>query len=78
MELNLVGGNFTWKKRKGKPQWVRERLDRAFVIEGWWGRFPLCTLEVHHMKCSDYDHIQMKLIDTTVSRKQFRFRFENS
>lgn len=26
-ELDLVGGNFTWERSKGKPNWVRERLD---------------------------------------------------
>lgn len=30
-EVDLVGGEFTWEKSKGSPNWVRERLDRAFA-----------------------------------------------
>lgn len=78
VELDLVGGEFTWEKSKGKSTWVRERLDRAFAVNEWWHKFPLCTLKVIHTTCSDHDPIQLSLFDTTVSRKQFRFRFENS
>lgn len=69
VELDLVGGEFTWKKSKGKPTWVRERLDRAFAINEWWHKFPLCTLKVIHTTCSDHDPIQLSLFYTAVSRK---------
>lgn len=77
MEMDLLGGEFTWEKSKGKPNWVRERLDRAFANADWWRKFPLCTLRVNHTTCSDHDPLQLALVDTTVSRKQFCFRFEN-
>ncbi|KAL8101055.1 hypothetical protein AgCh_033077 [Apium graveolens] len=41
IELNLKGGEFTWEKSKGTENWVRERLDRAFVNNYWWRKFPL-------------------------------------
>ncbi|XP_074355732.1 uncharacterized protein LOC141695384 [Apium graveolens] len=47
VEMDLMGGEFTWGKSKGKSNWVREKLDKGIRI-------------------------------MIVSRKQFRFRFENS
>ena len=78
VELDLTGGEFTWEKSKGNPNWVRERLDRAFANNDWWHKFPLCTLKINHVSWSDHDPIQLLPFDTTMSRKQFRFRFENS
>lgn len=36
VEVDLTGGKYTWEKSKGKPNWVKERLDRAFATEVWW------------------------------------------
>ncbi|XP_074341995.1 uncharacterized protein LOC141679392 [Apium graveolens] len=41
VELELKGGQFTWEKSKGKTNWVKEKLDRAFATEEWWRKFPL-------------------------------------
>lgn len=57
VELNLMGGKFTWEKSKDKPNWVRERLDREFANNDWWRKFPLCTLKVNHTTFSDHDPI---------------------
>lgn len=35
-ELDLTGGEFTWKKGKGSTYWVRERLDRAIASNDSW------------------------------------------
>ncbi|XP_074336036.1 uncharacterized protein LOC141673201 [Apium graveolens] len=78
VELDFTGGEFTWEKSKGKPNWFKERLDRAFANQDWWRKFPLCTLNVNHVLCSDHDHIQLLLCDMNVSKKQFIFHFENS
>ncbi|KAL8093230.1 hypothetical protein AgCh_035211 [Apium graveolens] len=78
VEVDLMGGKYTWEKSKGKPNWVKERLDRAFATEGWWQKFPLGTLELRHAIVSDHEPIELKLMDTLMSRKHFRFRFENS
>ncbi|XP_074342377.1 uncharacterized protein LOC141679915 [Apium graveolens] len=43
-ELALTGGEFTWEKSKGTPNYVRERLDRAFATDTWWHKFPMCNL----------------------------------
>lgn len=76
-EVELTGGEFTWEKSKGTPNWVRERLDRAFAENNWWQKFPLCKLTVTHTIYSDHDPIILELLDMSYSRKQFRFRFEN-
>lgn len=76
-ELDLTGGEYTWEKSKGSSNWVRERLDRAFANYDWWQKFPLCKLSVTHTIYSDHDPIIMELFDTSYSRKQFRFKFEN-
>ncbi|KAL8145567.1 hypothetical protein AgCh_003647 [Apium graveolens] len=77
-ELDLHGGKFTWEKSGGTNGWVRERLDRAFATASWWTKFPLCNLCVHHTSCSDHDPIQLDTIYATVSKKVFRFHFENT
>lgn len=77
-ELDFLGGDFTWEKCKGKPGWVRESLDQAFANEAWWRKFPLCQLSVSHTIMSDHDPIMLEPVSVTFSRKQFRFKFENT
>lgn len=78
VEMDLYGGKFTWEKSKGTPDWVRERLDRAFATREWWQNFPLSNLSVIHTTCSDHDPILLDLMSFAHSRKQFRFKFENT
>lgn len=77
-ELELKGGCFTWEKSKGTTEWVRERLDRAFASSLWWQLFPLCTLTIFHAVSSDHEPIKLELFNMAVSKKQFRFKFENT
>ncbi|XP_074378321.1 uncharacterized protein LOC141719854 [Apium graveolens] len=77
-ELDLSGGKYTWEKSHGKSDWVRERLDRAFATQQWWNLFPLCKLLVYHVSVSDHDPIFLDLLSTSFSKKQFRFKFENT
>lgn len=56
---------------------MKERLDRAFGTASWWNKFPLCNLSVHHASVSDHDPIQVDLFYTSISKKLFRFKFEN-
>lgn len=78
-EIDLVCGEFTWKKKsKGTPNWIRERLDRAFANDSWWRKFPLCKLSVTHTITSDHDPIVLEAVCVTHSRTQFRFKFENT
>lgn len=77
-ELDLCASKFTWEKGKGTRDWVRERLDRAFAMSSWWSKFPLCNLQVVHTTRSDHDPIQLDLIRAAVSKREFRFRFENT
>lgn len=78
VEVLLTGGKFTWEKGKGTSNWVRERLDRAFANDDWWHLFPLCKLTVHHTICSDHEPIVLDLCNVQVTKKQFRFKFENT
>lgn len=78
IELELKGGDFTWEKSKGTTRWVRERLDRCFANSLWWSQFPLCTLTVFHTIKSDHEPIKLELMNTTMPKNQFRFRFENT
>lgn len=77
-ELSLNGGAFTWEKSKGSSNWVREKLDTAFANAQWWRKFPLCNLSVTHTIYSDHDPIILEPLVVTWSRKQFRFKFENT
>lgn len=77
-EVDLVGGNFTSEKSRGTPNWIRERLDRAFGSAGWWTKFPLCKLSVLQAVVSDHSPLFLDFFSTTFSRSKFRFRFENT
>lgn len=74
----MSGERFTWERSKGTSRWARERLDRAFANEDWWQLFPLCKLPVFHTICSDHDPIKLDLYDVKVTKKQLRFKFENT
>lgn len=76
-ELSLVRGKYTWEKSRGSSNWVREHLDRAFASAGWWSKFPLCNLTLRHAAVSDHEPILLELVNTKLSLKSFRFRFEN-
>lgn len=78
IELDLKGGDFTWEKGKGTASWIREKLDRCFATSSWWSKFPLCTLTVLHAIVSDHEPLKLELMNTSIPKKQFRFRFENT
>lgn len=77
VEVELCGGNFTWEKSRGSKNWVEEKLDRAFATSNWWTKFPLCKLNLIDVPVSDHNPIFLVLVDITISRRVFRFRFEN-
>ncbi|KAL8092290.1 hypothetical protein AgCh_034546 [Apium graveolens] len=78
VEIDLQGGKFTWEKSRGTNEWVKERLDIAFASCSWLHQFPLCKLSVIHTSVSDNDPILLDLFSVALSRKQFRFCFENT
>lgn len=57
---------------------MKERLARAFADVLWWRKFPLCKLSVSHVIKSDHDPILLEHVHVEFSRKQFRFKFENT
>lgn len=76
-ELELCGGKYTWEKCRGKREWVREKLDHAFSTLSWANKFLLCKLSMHHTTRSDHEPILLELVSTSISRRLFRFKFEN-
>lgn len=76
-ELELFGGKFTWERIRYIDAWVREKLDRVFANASWWAKFPLCKLIVIHTPCSDHEPIFLELLQVEISKRKFRFRFEN-
>lgn len=51
-ELNLVGGKFTWEKRRGIVSWVREKLDQGFANANLHSKFPIYNLKMLHLPVS--------------------------
>lgn len=41
-ELELCRDKFSWERCRGKKDWVKEKLDRAFGTMAWLNKFPLC------------------------------------
>ncbi|XP_074346313.1 uncharacterized protein LOC141685087 [Apium graveolens] len=77
-EVDLNGGSYTWEKSKGKSNWVREKLDRAFGCNEWWKKFPSCKLSLLQTVVSNHNHIFLDLVSTEFSMAKFRFKFENT
>ncbi|XP_074327890.1 uncharacterized protein LOC141665806 [Apium graveolens] len=78
IEIDLQGGKFTWEKSRGSSGWVKERLDRAFASRSWLHLFPLSKLSIIRTPVSDHDLILLDLYSVAFTRKEFRFRFENT
>lgn len=76
-EIKLKGGKFTWERGRNTNAWVREKLDRGFASERWLMKFPAHNLKVMHAPVSDHEPIVLEVLSTEVSKKEFRFRFEN-
>ncbi|XP_074374118.1 uncharacterized protein LOC141714500 [Apium graveolens] len=76
-ELPLGGGKFTWERSRGTKAWVREKLDRGFAFASWWKKFPLHDLKIMHTSVSDHEPLVLDLFKVNMSKKAFRFRFEN-
>lgn len=77
-EIELSGGLYTWEKSRGKEDWVQERIDRAFAMGDWHSKFPLCKLTMFKASVSDHDPIFLELVHVMKSKREFRFRFENT
>lgn len=76
-ELSLNGGKYTWEKSRGTNAWVREKLDRGFATSNWWSKFPIYSMRILHTSVSDHEPILLEFLKVNISRKIFRFRFEN-
>ena len=78
-DLGYYGSDFTWSRRLGTKGWVREHLDRAFVLMDWIVMFP--TTKLFHVANSVSDHSMLILKNekpTGWRKKRTKlFRFES-
>ncbi|XP_074377162.1 uncharacterized protein LOC141718680 [Apium graveolens] len=77
-EIDLECGSFTWEKGRGSNDRVQERLDRSFATREWWLKFPLCNLSVITVPVSDHKPIFLEFRETKITKRKFRFKFENT
>lgn len=75
--MELTGYSFTWEKNHGLPNWVEERLDRAFVSMNWLEMFS--TAKLYNLELSSSDHFPILLVPVYTEPNVIvnRFRFEN-
>lgn len=57
---------------------MQERLDRVFTNMSWWTLFPLCKLTAVTIAAYDHDVILLELLNVTIPKRVFRFKFENT
>jgi hypothetical protein len=71
-ELHMRGRLFTWSNKRISP--MIERIDRAFMTNGWDQLYPSCDLHFLASQCSDHAPLLLRM-DSTVSRHRlFQFR----
>lgn len=57
MDIGMEGHPFTWERRRGFPDWIEERLDRALVSFPWSNAFPHVVLRNVEAAMSDHSTI---------------------
>ena len=78
VDIPLTACAYTWTKRKGSPNKILEKLDRAMTTSTWLDNFPNCCLKNLICCRSNHSPILLKLSRHTRTRKTKRFHFENS
>ncbi|XP_074350142.1 uncharacterized protein LOC141689683 [Apium graveolens] len=76
--LRFKGEKFTWKKSRGKVNWIQERLDRGFATQAWKDLFPDAEVNVLEMTTSDHIPSYLHLNKKIYVPKDRRFMFENT
>lgn len=77
LDIGFSGEKYTWEKFRGQPNWVQERLDRAFANQLWCNLFPQAELRVMDVSTSDHLPIYIQLHKRIYMPKKRRFQFEN-
>lgn len=44
VDMDLIGHQFTWERRRGKPDVIEVRLDRALTSQSWLNMFSTAKL----------------------------------
>jgi hypothetical protein len=77
-DINLEGYPYTWIKRRGSPEVVEERLDRAMANSQWLMTFPGVKLVNLLSSHSDHSPILLQNSPLPLNSRNYLFRFENS
>lgn len=77
-DLAVEGGQFTWERSRGKPDWVKERLDRALATVDWMSNFA--DYQVISIPSVSSDHCALLLLPVKLAfrSRTYHFRFENA
>ncbi|PNX85909.1 hypothetical protein L195_g041983, partial [Trifolium pratense] len=78
IDIPLQGYPFTWIRRRGKPDMVEEKLDRAMATQRWIDLFPNSKLSNLIADRSNHSPILLSLIDRDNRNVKRPFRFENA
>ncbi|KAK9756466.1 hypothetical protein RND81_01G099800 [Saponaria officinalis] len=74
-DLGYIGNPFTWWNKRGEPDDIVERLDRAIVSPEWVELFP--SFMLHHLARDSSDHIPIKVMrqhnGTRGKKRQYKF-----
>lgn len=77
LDIGMEGHPFTWERRRGFPDWIEERLDRALVSSTWLSAFPHAKLRNIEASMSDHSAIMLDFSLPNHVYKTRKFRFEN-
>lgn len=75
VDLPFSGSRFTSRKKKGGPNNILERLDRAVASIRWLAKFPKAKVQHHNFISSDHCCISLSF-DNLSTTKAPPFRFE--
>lgn len=75
--FEFKGYQFTWERGRGTPNWVREKLDRILVNDGWLDIFGEACAESLETPLSDHLPLAVWPAYTLRIRRRRKFKFEN-
>ena len=74
MDVDLLGGSFTWSNKRVGEECIQVHLDRALISPGWL-KTHSCRLSLLPRVGSDHSPISLS-ISPLVVKRTFPFRFE--
>lgn len=77
-DIGMEGHPFTWERRRGHNDWIKERLDKALANDLWCSLFHNAKLSNVEASTSDHTPIFLTFMQTVRSRNIQKFKFENA